>query len=168
MSVQAEAGLDLLLGRVASALDNHTKATRRQIEQMKATTPLDVRLQQSGTSGASGDLALVFPGPDTGFYWHVRRLIVGGSAWSSAVGGTAEVYVTALYGTYTSIRDLADMADQAASLPNKAFYGQHELVVQPGENLVVVIHTPAATTLYKASLQAQQFRTLPEGIDFQA
>ncbi len=169
MSLQVDAGLELSLDAHTRALDRNTHERRRASEIAKAQTPADVRLQQSGTSGSSGDLALIFAGPDTGYYWMVRRLVVGGAAWSTAVTGTAEVYLTAINSPiYPSIRDLADLADQSASLPNKAFYGDHQFVVQANENVVVVIHTPAATTLYKASLQFQQFRTLPVGSQIEA
>ena len=139
---------------------------RRSDERAKAMEPVDVRFQQSATSAATGDLGLGFSGPDAGYYWFVRRIVVGGASWSSTVSGTAEVYVTGINqvsgmsGGYVTIRDLADQADQAATLPNRAFYGIHELPVQSGENLVIVIRVPSATTLYKASIQVQQFRTL--------
>lgn len=170
MSLQIEAGLDVILGRLSDALDRNTKSQRDTVRALKATGPSDVRIQQSGTSAGSGDLCLVIPGPDTGYYWHVRRLVIGGAAYSSTVAGTGEVYVTAINNAaYVNIRDTADLADQLATLPNKNFYGQHEFVVQAGENVVIVIHTPTASTLYKAALQAQQFRSLPyDGVDFTA
>ena len=170
MSLQIEAGLDVILGRLSDALDRNTKSQRDTLRALKATAPADFRVQQSGTSAGSGDLCLVIPGPDTGFFWYVRRLVIGGAAYSSTVAGTGEVYVTAINNaSYVNIRDTADLVDQASSLPNQAFYGQHEFMVQPGENVVVVIHSPTATTLYKVALQAQQFRTLPyDGVDFTA
>lgn len=170
IALTADAGLDVLLGKVADSLDRHSKVSRDQLRALQASAPSDVRLPFSGTSGSSGDLALVVPGPDTGYYWHVRRLIISGPAWSTTVAGTGEVYVTAVNNaSYVNVRDAADLVDQASSVPNKAFYGMHEFVVRPGENVIVVIHSPTASTGYKGSLQIQQFRTLPyDGVDFTA
>lgn len=167
MSIEVGFGLEAALGSATAALEKNTATNRRVIDTLKAATPVDLRFNTAGTSASSGDLTLVYYGPDTGFFWHVRRIIVGGANWSSVVAGTAEVFVTALSSTSYS-RDLADQVDQASQLPNKAFYGQHELFVQANENLLIVIHSPTATTLYKSSIQVQQFRTIPENIDYMA
>ena len=174
VSLDVNVDLQAALGRNADALDRNTKMRRRAMEQEKARVPLDVRIPASAVSPSSGDVALAFGGPDPGFYWMVRRVLVGGQQWSSAVNGSAELYVTSITTNsgssagIVSIRNLTDMVDQAATLPSKAYYGLHELPVQQNENLVVVIHSPSASTTYSASAQIQVFRTVPENIDFVA
>jgi hypothetical protein len=50
------------------------------------------------------------------------------------------------------------MADQSASLPNKAFYGSEELVVQANESISVVIVGGTAGQQYVANCGIQVVR----------
>jgi hypothetical protein len=165
--IDLSASLHLAIGNLAE----ETKKMREAVNRARALVPADVRLNVSATSPSSGDFWMSFGGPAAGFYWVVRRLIVGGASWSSTVSGSAELYVTAgsvgAMGTsgtggYASIRDLNDLVDQAANLPTKGYYGFHELVVGPHESLAVVIDSPSASTLYKATIGIQLYRVQAE------
>lgn len=171
IDIDAHASLDLQLGRVADSLDRDAEERRRDREIQRARVPSLVRIQNSVViptpTVATG---INMGGPDAGFEWVVRGLVVGGLTWSTTAAGTAEVYVTALgaqwgtsgsgAGTAAGVRALTDLVDQAATLPSKGFYGREQLVVKENESLVVVILTGTAGQQYAAALRAQVVRTV--------
>lgn len=171
MSTGIDIDVDLTasLGRLADKLDRDYDDRRREREIQRARVPTFVRLQNSGIIPTpTVPFGLAFGGPDAGFEWVVRRIVVGGLKWSTTAAGSAEVYVTGL-GTTTgsassggiaALTPLSDLVDQSASLPNKAFYGRDELVVKENESLVVVINTGTAAQQYVASVFAMVRRTV--------
>lgn len=171
LDVDAHASLDLQLGRVADRLDCDAAERMRDREIARSRVASIVRIQNSVViptpTVASG---INMGGPDAGFEWVVRGLVVGGLTWSTTAAGTAEVYVTALgaqwgtsgsgAGTVASVRSLSDLVDQAASLPSKGFYGREQLVIKENESLVVVILTGTAGQQYSAAMRVQVVRTV--------
>ena len=173
MSLDANFGLDVALGhkldRIAGGLDRMNGETRRQREIERARLPFPSVMKASGVCPTpTASFALNFGGPDAGFYWVIRRIIAGGLTWTTSAAGTAEVYVhgfagltgvaTSGPGSVASTRSLSDMADQSASLPNKAFYGSEELVVQANESISVVIVGGTAGQQYVANCGIQVVR----------
>lgn len=170
MTLSVEGDLSIQLGRVADRLDKDATERIKTREIARARVPSVVRIQNSGIIPTpTAAFGINMGGPDSGFEWVVRRIVVGGLTWSTTAAGTAEVYVTGLgaqwgtsaggSGTAAGVRSLADLVDQASTLPNKAFYGRDELVVKENESLVIVILSGTAAQQYVASIGVQVVRT---------
>lgn len=171
MTVDIGADLHATLGSLAAAQADTATALEalRRREIARARMPQVVRIQGSAiVPTPTAPVGINLGGPDPGFMWVVRRIIVGGLAWSTTAAGTAEVYVTGLagaqgvassgQGSVAGVRALADLVDQSATLPNKAFYGDSQLVVLANESLVVVVATGTAGQQYVASAGIQVIR----------
>lgn len=169
--IDLEAGLSLNIGRLAESADKLDRVARamraREIE--RAREPFTVRLLTSGVCPTpTVPFGLQFGGPDPGFYWNVRRIVVGGLTWTTTANGTAEVYITGLAaapgaaasgaGSVAAVRSLSDLVDQAATLPSKGFYGNGEMVVEANESLVIVVNTGTAGQQYTAAASVQVVR----------
>ena len=169
--LEVVAGLSLELGRMNDRYDADRLAERRKREAMRARVPADVRFQASGIIPTPTVRAgLNLGGPDAGYYWLVRRLVVGGVTWKTTAAGTSEVYITALTGQQGQIFSgslitglaLSDLVDQSAALPNKAFYSNRQMIVRQNENLVVVIDTGTAGQQYVAAAQVEFHREVSD------
>lgn len=132
----------------------------KQIETLRAQEPWDVRIQNSVVIPTpTADTAIGLGGPEVGYIWQVRRIILGGVQWTTTAAGTAEVYVSAEGGgSVASVRGLSEMADQSTTLPSKATYGLHELPLTERQHLHVVIHGGTAGQVYVASAQVTVYR----------
>lgn len=172
--------VDIMAGVKAelSTLNEHNKSYSewKKRETARARVPMMVRLVANATLGAGGPrTGINIGGPDPGYYWMVRRLLIGGVTWKTTAAGTAEVYVTGLTGSQgqpvtgpaVSGLALSDMVDQAASLPNKAFYSDQQFMLQAQENLMVVIDSGTAAQQYVVTAQVQVFRTIAAGTVFE-
>ncbi len=152
-----------------SAMNRHleAEAEHRRRETARARVPADVRLFAGATiPEQTVRTGINLGGPEAGFWWLLRRLVIGGLTWKTTAAGTAEVYVTGLGGnaggavTGPIIAALGtnDIVDVAATLPNKAFYTSHQVIVQEGENLMVVIDGGTGLQYYAAAAQFQVIR----------
>lgn len=146
-----------LMGGIKASLDSLTKAIKRtrDIEDAYQFGAVEVMLRSAAVSGSSGSLILGLGGPPYGRLWEVKRLTVGGALWTSTVAGQAIVVVSPASGQLTPT--LADVADQAGSLPSVAYYSTRQLVVRHPNHLYVVILTPTATTQYAVGGTATNF-----------
>jgi hypothetical protein len=172
--LEVVAGLSLELGRLNDRYERDRLEERRQREAMRARVPMDVRFQASGICPTpTARFGLNIGGPDVGFYWLIRRLVVGGVTFKTVAAGSAEIYVTALagqqgaasFGPIVAGLALSDMADQFASLPTPAgrgFYSNRQMVIQENENLVVLIDTGTAGQQYVAAAQVEVHRTVSD------
>lgn len=141
----------------------------RQAEMRRSQLPSDDRINTSVTIPTpTARTGISLGGPSAGYYWLLRRLIVGGTTFKTTAAGTAEVYVTglgsdtgsAITGPIITALALTDLVDQATTLPNKAFYSNRQVIVQANENLMVVIDSGTAGQLYIASAQFEVHRTV--------
>lgn len=111
--------------------------------------PVQLQLRGSGVSGSSGNLAFGVGGPKYGRLWEIRRLIIGGLTYATTVAGSVQIFVSSVSGAETARGlNLADLVDQAASLPSKAFYSTGQIVLRHPQELHIVIVSPTATTQY--------------------
>ncbi len=138
-----------------ASVDGMTDLFRKYLraqEEYQQRGPLQLALRTSGTSGSSGDLGFGFGGPKYGRLWEIRRVIVGGLDWDTTVSGSAQLYVASVPALQMVNNDnLADMVDQAATLPSVAFYSSGQIVLRHPQELHIVIDGPSATTSYVAS-----------------
>jgi hypothetical protein len=158
-----------------STLNKHN-AEHRKREIARTRVPVDARLTTVGACPSGGaDFVLSVGGPDPGYYGLLQRLIVGGVLWRTTAAGAAEIYVTGLSfgagagtGPMMTALGLSDQVDDAATLPNVAYYSPHQVIVQAQENLVALIHGGSAAQQYVMAAQFQVFRTLAAGEAFNA
>lgn len=162
--VEAMASIGVELGKHTAEM-----VAWRKREWERSRVPASVRLWANAIiPSPTTRTGINLGGPDPGFYWLVRRLIVGGVAWKTAAAGTAEIYITglsggqggAVTGPIISALALSDMVDQAPSLPNKAYYSNQQFMIQEQENLMVVIDSGTAAQQYVATCQIELWRTI--------
>ena len=165
MSLQAEVeggaevggfSLDAIVGLKAS-LDGLTTELRkrRAIEAAYQGGAVEVPLRQAAVSASTGNLVMSLGGPSYGRLWEVKHLTVGGALWTSTVAGQALIVVSPASGQTAPA--LSDVADEAGTLPNVAYYSTRQLVVRHPNHLYVVILSPTATTQYSVGGQATDF-----------
>lgn len=138
------------LVEIKASIDGLAKQVNRLValeEQYQTRGPVQVPLRASGTSPSSGAFILDLGGPSYGRLWEVRRLIIGGNNWGSTVGGRADVIISSTRPSLNA-RNLADIVDEAVSLPSRAFYSSGQVVLRSPDRLYVVIANPTASTAY--------------------
>jgi len=160
------ARLGLEVGRLCDANDD-AAAERRRREMLRARVPADVRFITTGiVPGAAPRSLLTVGGPEAGYFWLVRRIVVGGLTWKTSAQGTVEVYVTGLAGNVGSVTtgpivsalSLGDVVDAFATMPHAANYTSHQIIVQESENLSVVIDGGSGSQQYVMAAQVQVVR----------
>lgn len=163
--VSVDFGLEVRAGmdRLASEVGNMSKA----LETLRAREPFFTKLAGSATSPASGSFLIDLGTPNPGFFWIVRRIVIGGDNWGSSVSGTAELVIAATGGIAAgNARTIPDTIDEYASLPVARFYSSKQIVVKETEHLMLLFLSPSATTLYSANAGIEVFRTVAAGESF--
>lgn len=162
--VASGSGLNLgIFADLAVSIGHLSKQVQRQqdrLDKLAELIPGDYQNAAAGIYPASGVLSLNLGSPDQGQYWSVRRVVVGGSDITTSPGGVAYMVVMGSppnqNGSNVNLAQVADIS--ANGLPQKAFYGSHELVVGAGESLYCVITGGTSTTQYVASCKCEVFR----------
>lgn len=157
------ARLDVSIGQTREVLDH-----LRELRKPREMQPVVYRVPQSGLIPASGPLVLRMGGPDQGHIWHVRSIVVGGATPTTTVAGRADVFVSATdLRTYTLAQvGLVDWRDQAAALPNIAFYGIGELPLRFNEELFVFFTNATPGQTYTAAAQVLDVQEGPLGVEW--
>jgi hypothetical protein len=149
------ADLALQIGGLATQVKRH----QDRLERIARSLPSDYQYAVPGIYPASGSLALDLGSPAVGTFWNVRRIIVGGSDITTEPDGVAWVFVQGsnpiAAGANPSIAQAADLTVNA--LPQRSFYGTHQLVVYPPEHLWVIITSGTAATQYVASMKVEEY-----------
>ena len=108
-------------------------------------------IRNGGVSNSAGsNFAFGLEGPAYGRRWEIRNLVIGGLYFSSTVAGTALALRTSIASVGLNLAqiNLADVVDQAESLPDVAFYGSGQFVLRAPDKLVIVVIGPTASTPY--------------------
>ena len=163
MTIEAEAELDLgplvlnALVDLHAGINTLNKHLRNiaKLEQAYEFGAQQVPLRTSSVSGTSGSLVFDLGGPTRGRLWELKRLVVGGAAWTSAVNGTMLIVVSPSAGQLTPA--LPDIVDQANSLPIVATYGTRQVVVKHPNHLFAIVLTPSSSTTYAVGGEATDF-----------
>ena len=163
MTIEAEAELDLgplvlnALVDLHAGINTLNKHLRNiaKLEQAYEFGAQQVPLRTSSVSPASGSLVFDLGGPTRGRLWELKRLVVGGAAWTSTVNGTMLIVVSPSAGQLTPA--LPDIVDQANSLPIVATYGTRQVVVKHPNHLFAIVLTPSASTTYAVGGEATDF-----------
>ncbi len=153
IGLEVFADLAVQLGGMCAQLKRRNDALARQL----AALPADYQNAAGGPFPVSGTLALNLGSPDLGTEWEVRRIIIGGADITTTPIGVGWVFVQGsppnMNGVNPSTAQAADVT--AGALPQRAFYGTHELVVDATEYLWVVIVGGTPGTQYVASVKAE-------------
>ena len=173
----ADGGVGLFL-KLSASIDGLAAAQRAEAERRHIPQPVDHPIFGSAAFPSSGVLAMNLGGPQPGYVWEVRSLVVGGQTPTTTEGGRADVFVVAspgalitgapaatdqpgrpgfVTGTGFANGCLQYWKDVASPLPNKAFYGRRELTVRPNQSLWVVFSSGTSTDVLIASGNVEQF-----------
>jgi hypothetical protein len=172
LGAEVDAEVDLgplvfeLMGGLKASLDTLNQHLRNiaKVEAAYQGGVIEVPIRKVAASGATGNLVIGCGGPAYGRIWEVKRLTVGGVLWTTTVAGQALVVVGSVSdGQVTP--PLTDVADQAASLPDIAYYSTRQLVVRHPAHLFVVIVAPSATTQYAVGGQVSDFPDKRNALD---
>lgn len=156
LKVFADVGLTL-----GKSVDSHTAWTQRLLRKLEANTPVNFAANGSGIFPVAWNLVLDLGTPDQGTYWEVESCAVGGTDVNVIAAGTAGLYVCGFVppsGTGQT-PGMTSAADYATSLPNIAFYGGRNIVVNDQEHLVLIVFGGTAGQQYVANAQATVFTT---------
>jgi hypothetical protein len=115
------AGLNLSLGRLATALEMQQQKAQRLGQALHQVTIGPGLIPIAASAGTLAQDPMF--GPNTGFFWSVRRL----TAWGFSAG-TVQVFMNSTNG------ELLPSFAQAGSLT----FGRGELLLQPNDNLYFV------------------------------
>lgn len=149
------ANLAIQLGGLCSRMDRQ----QADFERRAASIPGDYQNSTQGTFPSSGTLALDLGAPAKGQFWNVRRIVIGGADITTQPAGVGWVFVQGSppnqSGSNPTVAQAADFT--SGTLPQRAFYGTHQLVVGDSEHLWVVIAGGTAGTQYVASVKAETY-----------
>jgi hypothetical protein len=150
---------------IGKSVDRMTSSVDRLMRRLQQNTPIDYGGAQSGTFPASGDLILSFGSPDAGTRWEVTNVVVGGTDLNITAVGTAGLYVSSFVPLpgQPNPAGTAGAADIAKSLPNVAFYGTRQLVVNDQEYLYLVVFGGSSGQIYVANFSATVFNVSAAG-----
>jgi hypothetical protein len=155
LKVWADIGLT-----IGKSVDQQTDTMRKALQRLERNTPIDYAVPASGVFPASGLLVLNFGTPDQGTYWEVASCAVGGTDVNVTAAGTAGLYVSAFSpiatnsgAVTTNPAGITSLVDRASALPNVAFYGTRQLLVNDQEYLFLVIFGGTSGQTYGANAQ---------------
>lgn len=140
-------------------LEKQTDAYNRLMDRLQRNTPVDYGAAASGVYPASGVLALNFGTPDQGTRWEVTNVVVGGTDLNVTVAGSVGLYVAGLVpsNNQQAAGGITNAADYGTPLPNVAFYGTRQLVVNDQEYLFAIVFGGTPGTLYGGNMSATVF-----------
>ena len=142
---------------IGNKVDAQRKATDRLLARLERNTPVNYSAIASGVYPATGVLVLNLGTADQGTFWEVESCAVGGTDANVTAAGTAGLYVCGFVPTATTLPGMTSLADYATSLPNPAFYGGRDIVVNDQEYLSLVIFGGTPGQTYVANAQVSVF-----------
>jgi hypothetical protein len=144
--------------QLGESVDKLHTTTRKLLARLEHNTPVDYGSGAAGVYPATGSMVLNFGTPDQGSRWEVTNVVIGGLDQNTTAAGTAGLYVSSIgidSGSAGPVPGgMTVMVDQAKTLPNVAFYGTRQLVVNDQEYLLACIFggTPGQTYAAQASM----------------
>lgn len=150
---------------IGKHVDQQQNNWAKMMRLLQRNTPVDYAIAASGSFPASGSLLLPFGSPDQGTRWEVTGCVCGGLDLNVAAAGTAGLYVSALQPQLNQPAPggLSNAADYASFLPNVAFYGTRQLVVNDQEYLFLVVFGGTPGQAYVANMSATVFNVASAG-----
>lgn len=145
-----------IFAKLSASIDSLTEQQQkhnvlmRQIQAALTHIPNDQPIAGSATTNATGAVTFGCRGPNIGRQWQLRQLVVAGPT-----KGTVKLYAAAHKPTATTIIGLKDVT--STRWPAPAFYGTHQFMLLPRDDLWVVVTGATATTLVIASGTAEDY-----------
>lgn len=155
LDLSFSADLKASLDGVAAAVRHQTEALSRA-QQAMDHVPLDVPIMRSGTTNATGVVVIACGGPARGRQWQVRQLTVAGPT-----KGVVRLLALAAAPTSPYNQGLKDTT--ATRWPCPGFWSTHQLVLQGGETLWVVVTAATATTAVAVNGTAEDYDLVAYG-----
>ena len=145
---------------IGKAVDRQVADTRALLRRLEYNTPVNYGAAASGTYPATGSLVLNFGAPDQGTYWEVESIAVGGLDVNVTATGTAGLYVAGFLplANGAGAPGITSCADYANALPNVAFYGGRDIVVNDQEYLFAIIFGGSVGQVYGGNAQVSVFQ----------
>jgi hypothetical protein len=150
------ANLGVTLG---SSIDRMTRSHDRLMNALQRNTPVDYGIGVAGVYPAAGNLVLNFGTPDQGFMWEIESIVLGGTDVNVTAIGSVGVYVSGVLPPPggSAPGGITSLADRSTALPNVAFYGRRDLIVNDQEYLFAVIFGGAVGQTYGGNMSATVF-----------
>jgi hypothetical protein len=159
--VLADVGLQI--GRLSDTtdrlIDNLHKLRARESQ-----FPIRHKSVKAAVAVAATNLVISHGSPQQGRRWNVRQSATGGIFPTTAATGTAYYFKTGLnpaLDATNQISSTTELYDIASSFPTVAFYGDRDVEVEPGENLICVIVNATAGQTYISTITIDDFPMLP-------
>jgi len=152
------ANVGVTLGK---SLDEHTAAIKKLNARLQHNVPVDYGIGVAGVFPAAGNLLLNFGSPDQGTRWEVTGVVLGGVDTNITAAGQAGLYVSGQIPPPggAAPAGITALADRAPTLPDIAFYGTRQLVVNDQEFLFAVIFGGTPGQTYAGNFSATVFWT---------
>lgn len=133
-------------------------STNEQIwKRLQRNTPQLARFAVSLTITNTAQQTVTLSGPDSGYYWLVESIAVGGNDQNVTAAGSAAIYVV---GSNVLVSPgMGNLVDQAKTLPNTAFYGSRDIVINDGEYLLGTIFGGTSGQTYVFNISASVYPT---------
>ena len=146
---------------IGQSVDKHTESTRALLRRLEYNTPINYSAIASGVYPSTGDLVLNFGAPDQGTYWEVESIAIGGLDVNVTATGTAGLYVSGFLPLSNGSGNpgMTSVADYANALPNVAFYGGRDILVNDQEYLYAIIFGGSVGQAYAGNAQVSVFQT---------
>jgi hypothetical protein len=145
------ADLDSVKRSLESVRENDEKLWRR----LQFGTPVKLKRAQSVVIPASGNSYIDLGSPDSGTWWDVEAVAIGGSDYNVVAAGEAGLYVTSQSQGVSP--GLADLLDFSTTLPNRAFYGHRDVVAMEREHVGIYITGATAGEIYVVTMTATSY-----------
>ena len=143
--------------QIGQSVDRHQESIRTLLARLEKNTPVVAPRIASGVYPASGNLILNMGSPDQGTYWEVQSVAVGGTDYNVTAAGSAALYVCGFLPTPTNSPGITSMVDYAPTLPNAAFYGGKDIVVNDQEYLALILFSGTSSQTYAANAKVAVF-----------
>ena len=155
LDIFAEVGI-----RLGKSMDEQTIEIKKRNDMLQRNSPTDYQVTANGAFPAAGSLLLNLGSPDQGTFWEVSSMVIGGTDLNVAAVGKAGVYIV---GTTMQTGGITNVADYAPTLPNVGFYGNHQMIVNDGEFLLVSVFGGTVAQIYAALASVTVFNTAAAG-----
>jgi hypothetical protein len=152
LEVTAGATVNLSASSIA-ALTNSVVAAYKKWLADGSVAPRYSKLAAASLADSDGWVALKFGPVPQGRRWVVRNVVVGGVNWSTTADGTAVLVVQASDPAKDQDIILANVWDQANTLPLPAQYGRGELFANALESVWLVIEGGTSGQLYTGAIR---------------
>jgi hypothetical protein len=152
--LDVEADLSVQLGRLGRKVD----AVGQRLDRPPPQPYFAQIANALKVDGGGDDLVFDMGGPAQGLAWYVLNLVIGGLTWGTTVGGKGLAVVTASTPTTAQSVGLAQVRDEADTLPLPAFYSRGQFALKAPEHLFVIVTGGDAGKQYVVNAVVEEFQ----------